>query len=47
MFSASTDAARAWAAAMNIASETRFAFEARTPSPTPGKMYALLLWAIL
>jgi len=28
---------------MNIESVTRLAFEARTPKPTPGKMYELLL----
>ena len=37
-FLASTDAASAVAAAMNISSDTRVAFDARTPRPTPGKM---------
>ena len=35
---ASTVAASAWAAAMNISSDTRVAFAARTPRPMPGKM---------
>ena len=43
---AGDSSASAFAAAMNIASVTRRAFAASTPSPTPGKMYELLVWSI-
>ena len=38
--------AKAFAAAEIIESETSLAFEAMTPSPTPGKMSALFAWAM-